>query len=149
MVFVYFTNILTFNIINNSDFSVDNYKINHPAGNIGINLKQIKDVLIKDFPKINLETKIHINSVLLEMTKFKIGCCFFVNTKDELLGILTDGDIRRILIKQENIKFISSSDINCDFYYEKDKNKYIKDCKKVNYIPFLENKIIKGILTNY
>ena len=36
------------------------------------------------------------------MTKYKIGCCFFVNNENKLIGILTDGDIRRLILKNKN-----------------------------------------------
>lgn len=144
--FVYFTNILTYYLIKKSNLQLEVYKLNHPAGNIGNNLKQIKEVIITTYPKLVLINEIKLNTILLEMTELKIGCCFFVDNNDDILGILTDGDIRRILIKNNNIKKININDINKNFYYETDINKYVNDCKKKNYFPVLEKKKIIGII---
>jgi arabinose-5-phosphate isomerase len=131
------------------NISLDIYKENHPAGNIGNNLKKIKDCLITEFPKILLEDRVKLHDILLEMTKYKIGCCFFVNENNELIGILTDGDVRRLLINDENIKEIRFNYVNNNFYYEENINKYIKDCKHTNYIPLLNDKKIIGIINKF
>ena len=141
-----FSNVLVSTLKNN--INIDEYKNNHPAGNIGKNLKKIKDYLVYNYPKIILENEIKLHEVLLEMTKYKMGCCFFVNKDENLLGLLTDGDIRRLLIENENLKFININNINTNYYYEEDEDKYLFDCKKYNYIPILKNnKII--YISNY
>ena len=132
--------------INKLNLQKCEYKLNHPAGNIGNNLKQIKDIIITEYPKIILNDKVHLNKVLLEMTKYKIGCCFFVDNQLKLLGILTDGDIRRLLLKTPNLKEITKNEINTHFYYETDTHKFVKICKKIGFIPILNNKKIKGII---
>jgi YrbI family 3-deoxy-D-manno-octulosonate 8-phosphate phosphatase len=129
--------------------SLDNYKQNHPAGSIGNNLKKISDCLIIEFPKILLKDQVKLYDILLEMTQYKIGCCFFVDEFDELKGILTDGDIRRLLIDNENLKEINLNLINKIFYWEDNLNKYILECKKYNYIPILCEKKIIGIINNF
>ena len=142
-----FINILVAQLKNN--ISVEEYKLNHPAGNIGHNLRKIKDCLILDFPKIILNNSISLNLILLEMTKYKIGCCFFIDNNDIFLGLLTDGDIRRLLIKNDNIKSINIDDINNNYYYESDENKFLFECKKSNYIPIIKNKKLIGIFQNF
>ena len=129
--------------------SADNYKDNHPAGSIGHNLTKIKDVMVYDYPKIMLDISVGLFEILLEMTNKKIGCCFFVDKNDILLGILTDGDIRRLLIKNTNIQIITREHINTIYVYETDIEKYLNQLSnKFIYIPILvENKII-GIFRN-
>jgi len=147
MSFLFFTNILASSLSKN--LSIENYKQNHPAGNIGKNLQKISDVLIHNFPKFILKEKLELHTILLKMTEFKIGCCFFVDENDKLLGLMTDGDIRRKIIEKSDIKYISIDDINTNFYYETDKNKFVKDCKKLYYIPILNKKnILLGIINN-
>jgi len=135
-----FSNILVSKIKEN--IKIDNYKENHLAGNIGKNLRKIKDCLVYNYPKIILDKDkqelILLHDVFLEMTKYKIGCCFFVNKDDNLLGLLTDGDLRRLLIEDENKKYIKIIDINTNYYYETNLNKYVKNCKKT-YIPIINN----------
>lgn len=144
MSFLFFTNILASSLSKN--LSVENYKHNHPAGNIGKDLQKINDVLIYNFPKIIIKEKVELHKILLKMTEFKIGCCFFVDENDILLGIMTDGDVRRILIEKSDIKYITINDINKNYYYETDKNKFVKDLKIKQNLPFLSNKKIIGII---
>ena len=147
MSFVFFTNILVFQLCNTLNLQKCEYKLNHPAGNIGNSLKQIKDVLITDYPKVIInKTKNDLSNIFLEMTQYKIGCCFFVNNQQELLGILTDGDIRRLLLKTPDLKEISINELNTNFYYETDIHKFVKICKKIGFIPILNNKKIIGII---
>ena len=142
-----FSNLLISNLKKNID--LENYKMNHPMGQIGKNLLKIKDVLIKEFPKLILDGKIELSKILLEMTKYKIGCCFFINKNDELIGILTDGDIRRILIDNPKINIIFKENINKDYYYETDMERSIFDYENYYYIPITnENNKIIGIVIN-
>ncbi len=142
--------------------NLDMYKNNHPAGNIGIKVKKIKDKLIKKFPKkVISDTGLSLNEILLDMTKYSIGFMTFVDTNDNLLGVLSDGDIRRLAIKKEvslinfeniNKEFynkliiINLEDINKNYYFEEDLEKYIIDCNNINFIPILENKKIIGLI---
>ena len=130
------------------NITINEYKQNHPNGSIGTQLKKISDCIIVDFPKIILKNCVKLHDILLEMTKYKIGCCFFVDEDNELIGILTDGDIRRLLLNNENLKEISIDVINKTFYYEENLNKYMFDCKKYNYVPILNNNQIIGLIIN-
>ena len=149
MITLFFINILIMILCDKIQLKYDKYKLNHPGGNIGNNLMTIKEVLITDFPKIFMEEVLHLSDILLEMTKYSIGCCFFVNRNNELLGLLSDGDIRRLLINNRNIDIITMEHINKNFYYETNLIKMmcdIKNIKNYKFIPILENNIIIGII---
>ena len=123
------------------------YSINHFSGSIGSSLKKIKDVLIKKFPKFNINQKLKFNNVCLEMTKYVIGSSFFINDNEELVGMLTDGDLRRLLITNQNLEFINENEINKDYYFEEDLEKYVKDIDlDKKYIPVLKDKKLIGII---
>ena len=148
-----FCNILVSILKNN--ISIDQYKENHLSGNIGTNLLKIKDVIITEYPKIimNSNESIELNKVLLEMTKYKIGCCFFVNNENKLFGILTDGDIRRLILKNKiqfvtinKIQFVTINNINTKFKYEIDIDKYLFELNYNNiYIPIMNDEKLIGI----
>ena len=130
-----------------SNISLNEYKENHLSGNIGKNLLKVKDLLITDYPKLILEDKISLTDIFLKMTEYKIGCCFFVNSKNKLLGLLTDGDIRRLLIKKK-ITDIVIDNINKNFYFLEDENIFISEIKNNSYyIPFIKNNVIIGIIS--
>jgi len=169
LVQIIFSNILTILIEKEISLTLEGYRNNHPAGSIGNKLKKIKDIIIYNFPIINIkdilqveqgetkqneqvETKqneqdytkkeILLQEVLLQMTQYSIGCCFFINEQKELVGVLSDGDIRRLLLNDMEKKYIYINDINTDFYYETDMNKLVSDItliKRKKFIPILSN----------
>jgi arabinose-5-phosphate isomerase len=141
-----FSNILV-SLLKNR-INIDQYGVNHLSGNIGNDLLKIKDVLINDFPKIILKNTVQLHEVLLKMTEHKMGCCFFIDDERKIIGLLTDGDIRRLFIKDSDIKYIKLEDINTNFYYENDLDKFICDIdKKYNYVPILEkDKLLLNII---
>lgn len=131
---------------------LDKYKENHLAGDIGKNMLKVKDVLITDYPKIIIEnnkyTKININKILLTMTEMNFGCCFFLDKTKKLIAIFTDGDIRKYLLnsnfKNTNIKL---KDLNRNFYFESDLDKYLYKIEKKNYIPIIVEEGLKGVVS--
>lgn len=140
-----FSNILVSLLKKN--ISVDKYTQNHLAGNIGKQLLKIKNVLVVNFPKIILSNSadVNIHGVLLEMTRYKIGCCFFVDSADNLLGILTDGDIRRLMLTND-FELVNIDNINTNYWHLTDCEIYVCELDNYNYIPILENKKIIGIV---
>jgi arabinose-5-phosphate isomerase len=120
----------------------DVYKKNHKGGSIGKKLTSLSDYVVTDFPKFVLEkySSIPLLEIILVMTNKKIGCAFFVDFNDVLIGILTDGDIRRMFLKNNNMDFISVKDINTDFYFETNTNMSFSECKKYSFIPILKGK---------
>ena len=127
--------------------SLSTYKNNHLGGNIGKNLNTINDVLMEDFPKIEVRnnTSFKINNILLEMTKYNIGCCCFVKN-GKMLGLITDGDIRRMLIKSNTLIEITIENIIKKYLCETDPNKYLLEVEKQHtFIPLIIDGILKGI----
>ena len=134
-----------------NDISLESYKKNHPAGSIGNSLKKVKDVMVKEFPKIlwseNLD-KIPILDILLEMTQFNIGCCVFLNDNEKLLGILVDGDIRRLLLKKQDLLNITREDIKKNCISVNDENILLSSLDKhYKFVPLInENREVLGLV---
>lgn len=76
-------------------FSKEDFKALHPGGHLGARLKRVGDVMHKP-PHIPLvkETAL-MEEALLVMTNKSFGCVGVVDAKDHLIGIVTDGDLRR------------------------------------------------------
>lgn len=145
---ILFCNILVSYLSKN--ISTDNYKNNHPSGTIGVNLKTIKEIIKYNFPQIKMVSdEVCLNKILLEMTTYGIGCCFFVDDNKKFLGLLTDGDIRRFILNNSNKKYINIHDINKNFFYENNINKKllnIDNYSKKKFIPIIEKNILLGII---
>lgn len=82
------------------NFSLIEYASNHPAGKIGRRLTlRVKDLMLKgaDVPLCRPDDKL-INT-LVELSNKKCGCVMIVDAQMKLMGIFTDGDLRRSLQK--------------------------------------------------
>lgn len=145
-----FTNVLVSLLANN--FDQKEYKLNHTSGNIALLLQPIHKFLIKDFPKVKVvKKKFDFNCVLIEMVRCKIGCCLFVAENDKIIGLVTDGDIRRYLSIYEQNKTSMYEIINKKFKFVSNRNglisNYVDDLKQNNYLPVLdESGYIEGLL---
>jgi len=150
--FMLFCNFLVHNISIKMDISIDQYKLNHPAGHIGKKLlSTINDVILRDYPKIILDHTVPLHDILFKMISYKIGCCIFVDNANNMLGLLTDGDIRRSLYDNSDLKIITDEIINKNYFYLTDTNKRIIDIdvKKYKFIPILDNNKIIGLFDYY
>ena len=78
-------------------FKSKQFKSLHPGGNLGKDLKNLSDVMHvgKELPLAKLDEK--MSTALLTMTKKSFGCIGVINNKKQLVGLITDGDLRRKL----------------------------------------------------
>ena len=78
-------------------FNMSAYKKIHPGGALGLSMLQVKDVMhIKNkIPLVHQEAS--MKSVIIEMTKKSFGHVGVRNKQNHLIGIITDGDLRRHL----------------------------------------------------
>lgn len=76
-------------------FTPDEFQVFHPGGSLGAKLLRVADLMhIKDeLPLIGRETK--ISEAILTMTSKRFGCAGIVDEAGKLVGIITDGDLRR------------------------------------------------------
>ena len=67
----------------------------HPSGKLGAMLKFVRDLMHKDaaVPVTSLGTR--MSEALVEMTSKGFGCVGIVDARGDIVGIVTDGDLRR------------------------------------------------------
>jgi len=83
----------------------------HPGGALGKKLYlRVKD-LYADHEKPEVKTSASIKEVIMEMTKKRLGVTAVLSDDNKLVGIITDGDLRRMLEKTETIQNITAIDI--------------------------------------
>ncbi|RKG29541.1 KpsF/GutQ family sugar-phosphate isomerase [Acinetobacter tianfuensis] len=83
-------------------FTSDDFARSHPAGALGKRLLlHVKHLMHMgpDLPKVAPETP--MNKVLYEISNKRLGLTTIVDADDKLLGIFTDGDLRRLIDKQQ------------------------------------------------
>lgn len=76
-------------------FTKDDYFNFHPGGKIGANLIKTRDLMrVGDSLPLVMATD-QFSHVILVMTQKSLGCAAVVDHMDNLLGFITDGDLRR------------------------------------------------------
>ncbi|MFT5592347.1 MAG: arabinose-5-phosphate isomerase [Oceanicoccus sp.] len=86
-----------------SDFQPMDFAMFHPGGSLGRKLlTKVKDVMVKsDLPFVSPNDTMH--SVIMTMTNSRLGLAMVMD-EDELIGVITDGDLRRALAEGINLK---------------------------------------------
>lgn len=79
-------------------FTLESYAQFHPAGNIGARLLKTKELMHTEFPSVRPDSP--LVQVLGSMTKGRLGMTTVVEG-DQLVGVVSDGDIRRALERAE------------------------------------------------
>ncbi|HEY2944013.1 MAG TPA: KpsF/GutQ family sugar-phosphate isomerase [Vicinamibacteria bacterium] len=82
-------------LIERRGFTVEDFAVLHPGGQLGKKLLRVEDVMSTgdDVPRVRLDTK--MRDVLFEMTRKRLGMTTVVDAGGKLRGILSDGDLRR------------------------------------------------------
>ena len=99
---------LALSILESKGFSIEDFALSHPGGTIGKRLLlTIKDVMQEDYPKV--VPNLPLIDVLMEITQKGLGMTTIVDEENKLLGIFTDGDLRRAI---DNGKDLYKTPIN-------------------------------------
>jgi len=91
-------------------FSTDDFAKFHPGGALGKQLYlRVKDLYVKnDRPEVGPNDS--LTQVIIEMTSKRLGATV-VTDNAQIIGIITDGDLRRMLMKYPNIEQVKASQI--------------------------------------
>jgi len=98
-------------------FTAEDFALSHPGGSLGKRLLlHVSDIMHTDddIPKVTESAT--VSQALLEMTKKGLGMTAIVNAQNTVVGLYTDGDLRRSLDKSINVHSTSISDVmtkNC------------------------------------
>ena len=106
----------------------------------------------KDLPTVNIDTK--IEDIFTVISRGKIGLCVVVDEYFNVLGVITDGDVRRKMITKRSIFFdLQAKDIinknpistNKDVLLSNLENVFLE--KNINTIVVKEQNKLLGIIT--
>ena len=97
-------------LMEKTGFTEEDFLIFHPSGALGKGLiYRVSDLMKKDNLPIADENSM-FTDVIEIISAHKLGLALIVNNNKELTGILTDGDIRRNLIKYGNVSNLKVTD---------------------------------------
>jgi arabinose-5-phosphate isomerase len=95
-----FGDLLTIALMRQKNFSIEEYALNHPSGRIGKRMTlKVKDLMLTGDRIPICGPKDHLGNILVELSNKRCGCILIIDENLQLLGIFTDGDLRRILQK--------------------------------------------------
>ena len=77
------------------NFNTENFKVLHPGGKLGSKMMMVNQVMHKSDALPIVETKTSMKETLLTMSSKGFGIAAVVNENDFLVGVITDGDLRR------------------------------------------------------
>ena len=92
------------------NFKQEDFALTHPGGSLGRRLlSNVKDEMKQNnLPFIDQNSG--VQDVLVKMTEGRLGLAL-VGTKEELKGVITDGDIRRALIDNKKFADLKAKDL--------------------------------------
>lgn len=98
-------------LLKKSGFTKKDFASFHPGGSLGIKLNlKVSDIMAKgdDIPVVRQNT--NLKDVIYMISSKRMGCAVVTN-KNKIMGIITDGDLRRLLEKNFDINHIKAKDI--------------------------------------
>jgi len=86
-------------------FGTEDFAVLHPGGRLGRQLKRVEHVMHSgnDVPRVEVTTM--IPDVIYEMSKKGLGMTTVLTDGTRLAGIITDGDLRRLMLKRKGESF--------------------------------------------
>jgi arabinose-5-phosphate isomerase len=76
-------------------FTAHDFKVFHPGGSLGASLKYVADVMHKGDRLPLTREDARMSDAIVTMTQKSFGCLGVVDGKGRLIGVVTDGDLRR------------------------------------------------------
>ncbi|GAB3649218.1 KpsF/GutQ family sugar-phosphate isomerase [Echinicola sediminis] len=105
-------------------FSSDDFARYHPGGSLGKQLYlTVEDLAVKDAVPI-VEEDAPLTAVILEISGKRLGATAVVDKAQRLVGIVTDGDLRRMLERYQDLSKVTAKDIMTQNPKTMDKREY-------------------------
>lgn len=99
-------------LMTHREFNHDDFAKLHPAGDLGRRLRlTVKNIMqpIKNVAVVNKDDR--LRKVVIDMTEKPQGAALVIDSNSQLLGIVTEGDLRRCLAEEGDIDQMTVSDV--------------------------------------
>ncbi len=99
-------------LLDRRDFDKEDFAMFHPGGSLGRRLLLKVDELMTSGDAIpRVAPGVPLKDAIMEMTSKRLGCTCVMRQDGTLEGIITDGDLRRLLQKTSDISAFTASDV--------------------------------------
>lgn len=93
-------------------FTAEDFAVLHPGGSLGKRLSlKIEEIMTKGKGIPVVKETANIKDIIVEMTGKRLGSTCVVDDKGTLKGIITDGDLRRLLERTMDVKNLKAKNI--------------------------------------
>ncbi len=124
------------------DFSAEDFAKSHPGGSLGRRLiTRVKDIMHTEEALPFVQDNVLLTDALVEMTEKSLGFTAVVNREQALVGIFTDGDLRRVFAKGVNPASTTIADV-----MHQNPNTILADKLAAEAVELMEQKKINGLL---
>lgn len=123
-------------------FTAEDFARTHPGGALGRRLLvHVRDLMHKDAALPTVGASASLKEALLEMTRKGLGMTAIVDGDRRLLGIFTDGDLRRLLDDDVDVRSASIAEV-----MKRDPRTISEDALAVEAVRMMEDFKINGLL---
>jgi len=98
-------------LLERKGFGAEDFAVLHPAGALGRRFLKVADLMhaADAMPTVSASTP--FKDTLLEITSKRLGITGVVDERGQLIGVITDGDLRRALERVEDIRKAAAGDL--------------------------------------
>ena len=91
-------------LLDKRNFTVEDFALYHPGGNLGKRLLlKTEELMVKGDAVPKVRNDVSVRDAILEITSKRLGATSVVDRDGNLVGIVTDGDLRRMLQKTTDV----------------------------------------------
>ncbi|MEO8168837.1 MAG: CBS domain-containing protein, partial [bacterium] len=99
-------------LLNKREFSKEDFALYHPGGALGKRLLlKVDELMVKGNAIPKVRSDVPLRDAIMEMTTKRLGCTCVVDADGKLAGLITDGDLRRLLQKTNDISRFGVPDV--------------------------------------
>lgn len=91
---------LAISVMRARGFKEEDFARSHPAGSLGAKLlNHVRDLMRKDQLVPKIDKTATVLDAMLELSRTGLGLVAICDERDKIIGVFTDGDLRRLLLK--------------------------------------------------
>ncbi|MBM4166982.1 MAG: KpsF/GutQ family sugar-phosphate isomerase [Ignavibacteria bacterium] len=96
-------------LLEQRNFSAEDFALFHPGGNLGKRLLlKAEEIMMSGDAVPKVKQNVFLRDAILEMTSKRLGATCVVDESNRLVGIITDGDLRRLLQRTTDVSNITA-----------------------------------------
>ena len=100
---------LAMTLLQKRNFTEEDFAMFHPGGNLGKRLLlKVEEIMTSGTHVPKVKETVSLSEAIMEMTSKRLGATCVVDESNKLRGIITDGDLRRLLQKTNNVANVTA-----------------------------------------